>query len=188
MIRYATLTERVFARAAGGLFTRDWLTEGIRESAARRALDESPVAGAREVVGGLLSDLLRLRAPVEAETEDKLVYPVLLALAGSMCPSSSGRMLAAATTCPNALLFHDAEADEAAAGLEPWQLFHHGSAQGEGKRWNRFPDGAAQSDLGVPAAQLMHFLSRAEVISQGRMRWGILSNGRQWRLYWQGAH
>ena len=40
---------------------------------------------------------------------------------------------------------------------------------------------------GVPAAQIMHYLSRADVITQNKMRWGILTNGRQWRLYWQGA-
>ena len=88
---------------------------------------------------------------------------------------------------PDALLFPDAAADAAAAGLDPWQRFRHGAALVEAKRWNRPLDRAAQGDQGVPAAQVMHYLSRADVITQGKMRWGILTNGRHWRLYWQGA-
>lgn len=88
---------------------------------------------------------------------------------------------------PDALLFPGADADAAAAGLDPWQRFRHGAALVEAKRWNRPLDRAAQGDQGVPAAQLMHYLSRADVITQGKMRWGILTNGRHWRLYWQGA-
>ena len=74
----------------GGLFTRDWLTEGIRESAPWQALDESTVQVARTALRKLLHDLLRRRSPVEAETEDKLVYPVLRLL-GWASPSFTSR-------------------------------------------------------------------------------------------------
>ena len=34
---------------------------------------------------------------------------------------------------------------------------------------------------------MLRYLSRADVVSNGTIRWGILTNGRLWRLYWQGA-
>jgi hypothetical protein len=168
----------------GGLFTRDWLTEGIRETAAWRALEDSAVIAARTAIRELLDDLLRRRSPVEAETEDKLVYPVLRLLGWEHISVQQRMDARGRSDVPDALLFPDAQADAAAAGLEPWQRFRHGSALVEAKRWSRPLDRAAQGDKGVPAAQLMHYLSRddvgtAEVVHQLR--------GRHWRLYWQGA-
>src|SRR3546814_7605217 len=34
---------------------------------------------------------------------------------------------------------------------------------------------------------MLRYLSRADVHSDRRIQWGILTNGRLWRLYWQGA-
>ena len=171
----------------GGLFTRDWLTEGIHESAPWRELTEQSVDRAREQIGELLTSLTKRKAPVEAETEEKLVYPVLRLLGWDHISVQQRMDARGRNDVPDALLFPDGEADEAAAGLDPWQRFRHGAALVEAKRWNRPLDRAAQGDQGVPAAQLMHYLSRADVITQGKMRWGILTNGRHWRLYWQGA-
>lgn len=171
----------------GGLFTRDWLTQGILESAQWRELSEVSVNQAREQIGLLLTSLNKRKSPVEAETEDKLVYPVLRALGWDHISVQQRMDARGRNDVPDALLFPDAAADAAAAGLEPWQRFRHGAALVEAKRWNRPLDRAAQGDQGVPAAQVMHYLSRADVITQGKMRWGILTNGRHWRLYWQGA-
>lgn len=171
----------------GSLFTRDWLTQGIRDSSAWRALAPATVAEVRERIGALLTALTQRKNPVEAETEDKLVYPVLRELGWHHLSVQQRMDAKGRNDVPDALLFPDAAADEAAAGLEPWQRFRHGAALVEAKRWNRPLDRAAQGDQGVPAAQIMHYLSRADVITQGRMRWGILTNGRKWRLYWQGA-
>ena len=171
----------------GGLFTRDWLTQGITESTPWRDLDDVAVAGTRERIGALLTALTARKNPVEAETENKLVYPVLRELGWEYLSVQQRMDAKGRNDVPDALLFPDAAADAAAAGLEPWQRFRHGAALVEAKRWNRPLDRAAQGDQGVPAAQVMHYLSRADIITQGQMRWGILTNGRQWRLYWQGA-
>lgn len=171
----------------GGLFTRDWLMQGILESAQWRELADQSVDRAREQIGLLLSALNKRKSPNEAETEDKLVYPVLRVLGWDHISVQQRMDARGRNDVPDALLFPDATADAAAAGLEPWQRFRHGAALVEAKRWNRPLDRAAQGDQGVPAAQVMHYLSRADVITQGKMRWGILTNGRHWRLYWQGA-
>jgi hypothetical protein len=171
----------------GGLFTRDWLAEGICDAAQWHSLDDTSVAATRNAIGELLQDLIRRRSPVEAETEDKLVYPVLRLIGWDHISVQQRMDARGRSDVPDALLFPDAAADAAAADLEPWRRFRHGSALVEAKRWNRPLDRAAQGDNGVPAAQLMHYLSRADVITGGAMRWGILTNGRHWRLYWQGA-
>ncbi|WP_375399034.1 Eco57I restriction-modification methylase domain-containing protein [uncultured Sphingomonas sp.] len=163
------------------------MKQGIAETAAWRDLDDGAVATLRAAVGDRIDDLLKRKNPVEAETENKLVYPVLRLLGWDHISVQQRMDARGRKDVPDALLFPDADADAAAAGLDPWQRFRHGAALVEAKRWNRPLDRAAQGDQGVPAAQLMHYLSRADVTTQGKMRWGILTNGRQWRLYWQGA-
>ena len=34
---------------------------------------------------------------------------------------------------------------------------------------------------------MLRYLRRADDLTAGRMRWGILTNGAHWRLYYQGA-
>jgi hypothetical protein len=171
----------------GGLFTRDWLIEGITSTPQWQALDEVAVAQAWETIGACLDDLLRRRNPVEAETESKLVWPVIHALGWEHVSVQQNMTVRGRKDVPDGLLFANAEADEVSRNLEPWQRFRHGAALVEAKRWGRPLDREAQGDQGVPSTQLMHYLRRADDITEGRMRWGILTNGRQWRLYWQGA-
>ncbi len=42
-------------------------------------------------------------------------------------------------------------------------------------------------DEGVPSTQILRYLRRADDATRGGLRWGVLTNGRLWRLYWQGA-
>ena len=41
----------------------------------------------------------------------------------------------------------------------------------------------ARSGPGTPHGQILRYLSTAETASEGRIRWGILTNGGVWRLY-----
>ncbi len=87
---------------------------------------------------------------------------------------------------PDALLFSDAAAKAAAnAEREPYHRYRHGIALVEAKRWLRALDRA--DGEGAPSSQMLRYLRRADEASAGRLRWGILTNGRWWRLYWQGA-
>lgn len=97
----------------GGLFTRDWLTEGIHESAPWRELTEQSVDRAREQIGELLTSLTKRKAPVEAETEEKLVYPVLRLLGWDHISVQQRMDARGRNDVPDALLFPDGEADEA---------------------------------------------------------------------------
>jgi hypothetical protein len=63
--------------------------------------------------------------------------------------------------------------------------FRFGVAICESKKWERGLDAGTGAD--VPSSQMLRYLTRADVMSDGRILWGILSNGRVWRLYWQKA-
>lgn len=48
-------------------------------------------------------------------------------------------------------------------------------------------DATNRLDPGTPSNQILRYLSSVEVASDRAVRWGILTNGAVWRLYWQGA-
>ena len=56
----------------------------------------------------------------------------------------------------------------------------------ESKRFGLPLDNRDQSDtrqIGTPHGQILRYLAEAEPVSDGRLRWGILTNGAVWRLY-----
>lgn len=135
----------------------------------------------------MLDELLKRKNPTEADTEQKLIYPLLGLLGWNHISVQQNLTVRGRKDVPDALLFPDAEADATASGLEPWQRFRHGAALVEAKRWGRPLDRQGAGDQGVPSTQIMHYLQRASVVTEGRMPWGILTNGRHWRLYYQNA-
>jgi hypothetical protein len=95
---------------------------------------------------------------------------------------------------PDVLLFPDRNAkEEANAETEKDRRFRYGVAIIESKRWDRPLDRATkgarkgEEEREVPSSQILRYLSRAETLSDRRVQWGILTNGRLWRLYYQGA-
>ena len=91
---------------------------------------------------------------------------------------------------PDGLLFGDTE-NKATANtfVEEWRRYEFGLAIVESKRWLR-PLDRRSTYIGeetTPATQMLRYLRRADDLTNGRLRWGILTNGQIWRLYWQGA-
>ena len=171
----------------GALFTTDWLTEGITATPQWQALDDARITQLWAQSRHLLDELLKRKNPTEADTEQKLIYPLLGLLGWGHISVQQNLTVRGRKDVPDALLFPDADADATASGLEPWQRFRHGSALVEAKRWGRPLDRQGTGDQGVPSTQIMHYLQRASVVTEGRMPWGILTNGRNWRLYYQNA-
>ena len=56
----------------------------------------------------------------------------------------------------------------------------------EAKRWGVGLDRSSPRQR-APAGQVLRYLRRADDLTQGALRWGILSNGQCWRLYYAGA-
>jgi hypothetical protein len=92
---------------------------------------------------------------------------------------------------PDCLLFAD-QATKAAAMAERHEhrRYQHGVTFVESKRWQRAlnrGEATDRLDPEVPANQMLRYLSQVETASDGRILWGVLTNGRHWRLYYQKA-
>jgi hypothetical protein len=173
---------------AGNLFTLNYLLEGINLSEPWTALADAKFAALKV---GFLKHAESLRAiskPNEAQTEKTLIYPILELLGWTdvevqQTLSSKGRK-----QVPDALLFADTQSrNRSVSEPDQWRRYQHGRAVLEAKRWERSLDRASKGDEGVPATQMLQYLSRVDIQTSGKVRLGILTNGRIWRLYWQGA-
>jgi len=176
----------------GQLFTQDFLTRGVRDTPPFQALDDSAFvrfSGALQAIfAGLDSD----STINEAQTEQLVINKVLAELgwADDTLPQVNadprGR-----EAVPDCLLF--ASADKKAAALleaKDDRRYRHGLAILEAKRWLRpldRGDGLDAFDPDAPSSQMLRYLSRVDVASDRAIKWGMLTNGAVWRLYWQDA-
>jgi len=135
---------------------------------------------------GLLGDLAALwtaerNALVhanEAQTEERFIKPVLRRL-GFSFTVQAGIFTASGHRQPDYALFVDDLARAAAEEQAGAKRFARAVAVGDAKRFDRPLDqrrvaGELSED---PVAQIIHY------IAVTRTRWGILTNGRLWRLY-----
>jgi hypothetical protein len=174
----------------GGLFTRDFLIEGIRDTPAWMALDDGIVTVARDRCNALFASFGKLRNPTEPETEKDLIWPLLEVLGWSDMLVEQNLSVKRRDDVPDGLLFPNAEAKQNAMPLAAWQRFQHGVCVVEAKRWNRLldrADAAQRGESDVPSTQILRYLRRVDDVTNGGLRWGILTNGRHWRLYFRGA-
>src|SRR5208282_1187792 len=65
--------------------------------------------------------------------------------------------------------------------------FRHATIVHESKRWELNLDRATDASGRTPASQALRYLRLAEELSYGEIHWALLTNGRLWRLYFQGA-
>jgi hypothetical protein len=153
----------------------------------------------KESINTFIDDLKHIYAPLsanselnEANTEADVIEKVLSLLDWReltlrQVSASSARR----EDVPDFLLFPDLSAKQAArAEARDDRRYRHGVAILEAKRWMRPLDrGEATNrlDPGTPSNQILRYLSSVEVASERKVRWGILTNGAVWRLYWQGA-
>ena len=177
----------------GSLFTRDFLLEGVTNEAAWHGLTSQTTRTVHQQLAALLLPIAQQRTPNEAETEAQLIYPVLRLLGWDQMLMQQNQSVSGRTDVPDALLFAHADACDRARHLHAWKRFEHGTCLVEAKRWNRPLDRSLEGrdkragDEGVPSNQILRYLRRADDTTHGRLRWGMLTNGRLWRLYWQGA-
>ena len=172
----------------GRLFTDYFLNDGIRVtpewlvSAAAPAELEAFGNGLRqrfETVSGYSE-------PNEAVTERDLICPVLelLGWADYLPQQGSARN----EDIPDLLLFPDADSKErAAARVSADQRYVDGVAVGESKRLGLPLDARDREERRAsrtPHGQMLRYLSTADIESDGRIRWGILTSGDVWRLYY----
>ena len=176
----------------GQLFSQDFLLRGVRETRAWQALTDEAVASFRARLHAVFSGRDADSALNEAQTEAELISPVLGALGWDDSTLPQVNLSAKRREdVPDWLLFANRQSKEQALALpKDEQRLRHGIALLEAKRWLRAldrGDPAEPQDPDAPSSQMLRYLSRADVMSDRRVKWGVLTNGAVWRLYWQDA-
>jgi hypothetical protein len=176
----------------GQLFSQDFLHRGIRETQPYEALTNEALTGFHAALAEIYEPLSADSTINEAQTEQLVIEKVLVQLGwgDDYLPqvNLSGKRR---EDVPDILLFPDAAAKRAAVdeGRDD-KRYRHGLAILEAKRWLRpldRGDVADGIDPGAPSSQMLRYLSRVDVVADRAVKWGVLTNGATWRLYWQDA-
>ena len=175
----------------GQLFTQDFLTRGVIETPPNQALDVAAFSVFKHALQSIFAGLDAAATINEAQTESLVINQVLMELGWGedTLPqvNLSGKRR---EDVPDLLLFADSAAKATALPLKDDQRYRHGLAILEAKRWLRpldRGDSTEATDPDAPSSQMLRYLSRADVVSDRAVKWGMLSNGAVWRLYWQDA-
>ncbi len=176
----------------GQLFTQIFLSEAVLESQPWQNLSAEKFAEFVQQMSRVYSHVDATSTLNEAVTENTIIVPTLNLLGWEelnlpQVNSSATRR----EDVPDHLLFLDQAAKQKALRESRDAAYYkHGIAVLEAKRWLRSLDRGDTRDLldpGTPSNQILRYLSSVEVASDRAIRWGILTNGSVWRLYWQGA-
>jgi len=174
----------------GNLFTTGYLTTSIAQSQEWRNLEDNGLDSLAAKLRGILERFPKAQSPNEAQTEDDCIWPVLEALSWTASLRQQNLAAHGREDVPDGILFQDAAAKAKANKFrEEWRRYEHGLAIVESKRWNRPLDrrSGRKGEDTAPSTQMLRYLRRVEDLTTGKLRWGILTNGARWRLYYQGA-
>ena len=196
----------------GQLFTDYFLSEGIQSTDEWAASLATPreIEAFRKGLRRPYEALSRARDPNESVTEQELILPVLELLGWTDYLPHQGTALN--EDIPDYLIFPDAASKERAGARPSTEARYRDAVVVEeskrfdlpldasgrdarprpvgpsGPRLFELPadyDGGARTAgrSRTPHGQMLRYLSTAEIESDGRIRWGFLTNGRMWRLY-----
>ncbi|MGB8363915.1 MAG: hypothetical protein ACLQUZ_00505 [Rhizomicrobium sp.] len=171
----------------GTLFADDFLREGILATPDWQAFELSEFQAIETKLKRILDPFEIGAHHNEADTEERVIYKVLGALGwDGLILRRNAMAEKGKEDIPDALLLPDKEAlAHADKTKRPAEKFRHGLVICESKKWELGLD-SGRGDQ-VPSTQMLRYLTRADVMSDGRVLWGVLTNGRVWRLYWQRA-
>ena len=165
----------------GQLFTNYFLEEGILHTDAwQESLSQpSDFDSFRAKALALLENASNFHTINEASTEQELIRPLfeLLGWVDYLPQQGSDHN----EDIPDHLLFGDAESKDRAFAKPSPNRYLDALVVAESKRFNRPLD--ARGKTSSPHGQILRYLATADINSDGRIRWGILTNGRIWRLY-----
>ena len=170
----------------GQLFTQYFLTDGIRHTDAWQESFAQPhdFDAFRAAAADLLNQVSAYQNANEAVTEQDLIRPLLDLLGWADYLPQQGNERN--EDIPDHLLFGDPDAKTRAAAKPSQHRYTDALAVAESKRFGLPLDARDRDQRGhtsSPHAQILRYLATADISSDGRIRWGILTNGRIWRLY-----
>ena len=171
----------------GSLFAQDLLDSSIAEFPEWEASGDPDLASFESEVQALFDRFPTDGKPNETQTEDDLIWPVLRLLGWTESLRQQNLSAKGREDVPDGLLFADAAAKDRANQLaREWKRYEHGLSLVESKRWN-LPLDRGDANKAAPSTQMLRYLRRADDLAKGKLRWGILTNGARWRLYYAGA-
>ena len=174
----------------GSLFANDFLRESVTRLDDWRAIDDGAIDTLKASVRDVFDGFPTAGSPNESQTEDDLIWPVLEQLGWTASLRQQNLSAHGRKDVPDGLLFRDAAAKDRANGFtEEWKRYEFGLAVVESKRWRRPLDrrSGRRGEETAPSTQMLRYLRRVDDLTAGKLRWGILTNGARWRLYYQGA-
>lgn len=174
----------------GTLFSNDFLNESIVRLADWLEIDDAGVDAFAVQVRAIFARFPTRQSPNESQTEDDAIWPILRALGWTNSLRQQNLAPRGREDVPDGLLFKDAAAKAQANRTgDEWRRYEFGLAVVESKRWNRPLDrrSGRNGEETAPSTQMLRYLRRVEDLTTGKLRWGFLTNGGRWRLYYQGA-
>lgn len=174
----------------GSLFTSDFLTDSIQGVSEWNALCNADLDQFGESIRKHFDCFPISQTPNESQTEDDLIWPTLEALGWTESLRQQNLSPRGRKDVPDGLLFESAQKKAKANSFpEESKRYAFGRAVVESKRWARPLDrrSGRHGEETAPSTQMLRYLRRIDDITKGELRWGILTNGSKWRLYFSGA-
>ena len=166
----------------GLLLTEFFLVDGILESSPWKALDDSAFRRFADALPALVGERAENARINEANTEAEIILPLLNLLGWE---NAHARQIHMQSDIPDILLMPAPPSsgnwsdDEKNARMSAVSFL-------EAKKWG-LPLDRREGKSEAPSTQMLRYLTNATSLPGGKIRWGILTNGWRWRLYWQNA-
>ncbi len=173
----------------GSLFANDFLCEAISDLDEWKEFTDSELDDLENALREIFEPFPTNGSPNESQTEDDLIWRVLRCLGWESSLRQQNLSSRGREDVPDGLLFEDETKKAHANGFPEWKRYEFGLAIVESKRWERPLDrrSGQQGEETAPSTQMLRYLRRVDDLTTGKLRWGILTNGAHWRLYFSGA-
>lgn len=173
----------------GSLFTEDFLVEGITSYPEWKSITAKEVEEFKNKLEAVFDAFPTDGNPIESTTEKDLIEPVLKALGWNHFLTQQTTARKGRDDVPDYLLFDKEDSKNKANNeTEQYRRYVHGTAILEAKAWNIRLDRKGNQPMDrVPSNQIIRYLTSADTQSDGRIQWGVLTNGRLWRIYYNRA-
>jgi len=174
----------------GSLFSNDFVETSIAFDPDWVAIAQGQIVSFRRDLQVVFDRFPTTQTPNETQTEDDLIWRVLAGLGWSEHLRQQNLTTHGRQDVPDGILYIDAATkDRAVRHPEEWRRYEFGAAIVESKRWGRPLDRRSEqrNEIIAPSTQMLRYLRRVDDLTNGSLRWGILTNGHRWRLYYSGA-
>ena len=174
----------------GSLFSSDFVESSIAADFDWEALTPDQLSSTQRDIEAVFARFPTAQTPNESQTEDDLIWRIMARLGWSEHLRQQNLTARGRQDVPDGVLYLDADAkDRAVTHAEEWKRYEFGTAIVESKRWGRPLDRRSEqrNEVMAPSTQMLRYLRRVDDLTNGSLRWGILTNGARWRLYYSGA-